>query len=219
MSPHARVQARRLTASALVVAAIGLAAAAPARAADCRAEVTNAFEKQRAGKTFRMEANVIGPQGPMKMTVDYGLPDRIRQQVLMVLENKSLEAVLVGRDAWLNEGQGWTKAPDEVREELDKQLSSVAEETSDQMGQFECMGNVQVDGKELTAFRAQEGPKGANPKAASSPRTNDTVRVIYVDPATGLPARSVVARPEKLDKPLFKAVYSYPTDIKIEPPK
>lgn len=193
---------------------------APAFAAkDCRAEVANAFDKQRAGKTFRMEANVIGPQGPMKMTVDYGLPDRIHQQVLMVLEQKTLDAVLIGREAWINEGQGWSKAPDEVRQELDKQLASVADETAEQMVQFECMGNMQVDGRELAAYRAQEGPKDMSPDAATKPKGNDTVRVIYVDPATGLPVRSVVARPDKLDKPLFKAVYTYPGDIKIEPPK
>ncbi len=208
-----------LMAACCVAAGTSTFAAAPAAAADCKAEVTTAFDKQRAAKAFRMEASVIGPQGPMKMTVDYGLPDRIRQKVLMVIENKTLEAVMIGRDAWLNEGQGWVDAPGEVKEELDKQIRSVAEETAESMVQFECMGRMMVDGAELAAYRAQEGPKDLSKDAATKPKSNDTVRVIYIDPATGMPVRSVVARPEKLDKPLFKAVYSYPADIKIEPPK
>ena len=204
----------------LLVALLATAAvSAPARAEDCKAAVTAAFDKQRAAKSFRMEAYVIGPQGPMKMVVDYGLPDRLRQQVHLAIENKTLEAVMIGKDAWLNEGQGWAAAPDEVKEELVKQLRSVAEETAEQMVQFECMGRSMVDGAELAAYRAQEGPKDMSKDAATKPKGNDTVRVVYVDPATGLPARSVVARPEKLDKPLFKAIYTYPTDIKIEPPK
>lgn len=214
-----RFRAASLVTAIGAVVTASLCGAAPANAADCRAEVTAAFEKQRTGKTFRMEASVIGPQGPMKMTVDYGLPDRLRQKVLMMLQQQTVEAVLVGKEAWVNEGQGWSKAPDDVRAELDKQLSAVAEETADQMVQFDCMGNMKVDGQELAAYRAQEGPKDMSPDAADKPKPNDTVRVIYVDPATGLPARSVVARPDKLDKPLFKAVYTYPSDIKIEPPK
>lgn len=204
---------------AMLLSGAALAAPHMASAADCRAEVTSAFDKQRAAKTFRMEANVIGPQGPMKMTVDYGLPDRIRQQVLMVIENKTLEAVLIGKNGWLNEGQGWVDAPLEVKDELESQLRSVAEETADQMVQFDCMGRMNVDGVELAAYRAQEGPKDLSKDAATKPKSNETVRVIYIDPEKGLPVRSVVARPDKLDKPLFKAVYTYPTDIKIEPPK
>lgn len=205
--------------AAVLISASALAGGAltsPALAEDtCRSDVTAAFDKQRAAKSFRMEANVIGPQGPMRMTIDYGLPDRIRQKVLMMLEQKTIEAVLVGKDAWLNEGQGWGKAPGEVSEELSKQLASVAEETADQMVQFECMGRVQLDGRELAAYRAKEGPgKGAAP--AVNP--TGTMRVIYIDPGSGLPARSVVAQADKLDRPLFKADYSYPTDIKIEPP-
>lgn len=209
---------RRLAAVLAALTVVVASASAPAFAADpdCRTPVTAAFDKQRAAKTFRMEANVIGPQGPMKMTVDYGLPDRIRQKVLMVLEQKTIEAVLIGKDAWMNEGQGWTTAPEEARDELGKQLVAVAEETSDQMVQFDCMGDVKVDGRELAAYRAKEGPgKGAAPAVNPS----GTVRVIYVDPATGLPARTIVARPDKLDHPLFKADYSYPADLKIEPPK
>ena len=52
------------------------------------------------------------------------------------------------------------------------------------------------------------------PKAPDRP-----VRIIYVDPTTGLPLRSVFARANKMDKPIFEATYSYPVDIKVEPPK
>jgi hypothetical protein len=43
--------------------------------------------------------------------------------------------------------------------------------------------------------------------------------MVYLDPATGLPARSIFARAGHLDNPLFKEVYSYPDKIEIEPPK
>ena len=43
--------------------------------------------------------------------------------------------------------------------------------------------------------------------------------MIYLDPKTGLPARSILARAGFLDKPIFKEVYTYPDNIVIEAPK
>jgi hypothetical protein len=43
--------------------------------------------------------------------------------------------------------------------------------------------------------------------------------VIYVDTTTGLPVRSIYARANKLDKPIFEALYTYPADIKVETPQ
>lgn len=202
----------------MVLALFAFLIAAAAARAECRDEVTAAFTKQREAKSFRMEASVIGQQGPMKMTVDYILPDRIHQKVDILLTKASIEAILIGRKAWAHDGQKWGEAPADVREELDNQLRAVAEETSDQLGQFECMGKQMVEGKELSAYRAQEGPKDMSPGADKKAPASDAVRVIYVDPATGLPARSILARREAVDRPLFKAVYSYPTDLKIEAP-
>ncbi|MCK9912941.1 hypothetical protein MXD81_27550, partial [Microbacteriaceae bacterium K1510] len=42
---------------------------------------------------------------------------------------------------------------------------------------------------------------------------------IYVDPTTGLPVRSIYARANMLDKPIFEATYTYPADIKIDTPQ
>lgn len=208
---------RRLAACfTLVLAAAGTTGISAARA-DCKAEVTAAFDKQRAAKAFRMEADVISIQGPMKLTMDYILPDKLRQVRKLAILPEPQEAILIGVRSWINEGKGWEEAPNEVREVLDKELRSVAEETADQMSDFECMGKQQVDGAELAGYRAQEGPKDLSPDAAKKPKS-DTVRIIYLDPASGLPARTIVARPNALDKPLFKAVYSYPAELKIEPP-
>jgi hypothetical protein len=43
--------------------------------------------------------------------------------------------------------------------------------------------------------------------------------MFYVDALTGLPASNVLIVSGREDKPLFKATYSFPLDIRIEPPK
>jgi len=209
----------RSTMLALAVAFGAAGLANPATAA-CTGglDVAAAFAKQREKKAFRMDANVISGQGPLKMTVDYVLPDRLHQTVQIIVEQRAIDAVLIGAKAWANEGDGWREAPADIKDELERQLTDVAEETSEQVAGFECLGRELIDGRELAAYKAQEGPKDMSPDAASKAPTNETVRIVYVDPATGLPARTVIGRPDKLDRPLYKAIYSYPDDLKIEPP-
>ncbi len=61
------------------------------------------------------------------------------------------------------------------------------------------------------ARTSSRGPKDLSPGVKDKPKLPDRpVRVIYVDPTTGLPMRSIFARADKLDKPIFEAIYTYP---------
>jgi hypothetical protein len=90
------------------------------------------------------------------------------------------------------------------------------------IGDFECLGKQAVADKNMLAYQGENvepGPKDLSPGVAEKPKLPDRpVRVIYVDPTTGLPMRSIYARANKLDSPIFEATYSYPADIKIEVP-
>ena len=69
--------------------ALSALALCPAASADCTKEVADAVLKQSQQKSFRMESNVISEQGPLKMTVDYILPDRMRQVAVTVVPSSS----------------------------------------------------------------------------------------------------------------------------------
>jgi hypothetical protein len=43
--------------------------------------------------------------------------------------------------------------------------------------------------------------------------------MFYVDVMTGLPVSNALLVPGRDDKPIFKTSYSFPLDLKIEPPK
>lgn len=206
--------------SAPVVLGLLLATAGPVVAADCRTDVVDAFERQRKAGAFRMVANVVGAQGPMTLTLDYVLPDKLHQTIKFAIQPTPIQAVLIGAEAWVDEGQGWRDASKDEKDELNRQLAQVSEETGEQLGQFDCLGSSSVDGqRRLNAFLALEGPRDKS-KAATAPvnKDNRAERIIYVDPTTGLPARTILALPGKYDKPIFKAEYSYPADIKVEKP-
>lgn len=218
-----RVVMTRSIVSAAVIAAVLASGPAVEASQQCSQEMAVALDNQRKSGAFRMDVFMIAEQGPVKMSVDYLLPDRMRQVVTMVLDPKPVETVLVGSKAWSRQvagdkGGAWSAVSDEVTRDLVEQVQQSVAEKPEDVGRWECLGKLTVEGTEFNAYQGGEtGPTDLSPDAQKKPK-NEAVRIIYVDPATGLPARSIFARPDKLDRPIFKATYSYPKDLKIEPP-
>ena len=195
--------------------------------ADCRDEVLSALDKQRKSSGFRMETNMVSEQGPVKMMVDYLPPDRMRQRVTAAISPVPVETILVGGKAWTKDGDTWTELSPDITGEMVNQLDETLGDDRGTIGTVACLGSTAIDGQDLTAYRvendAQVGPEDRSPDAkekAKSALADDgrALRMFYIDPKTGLPMRSIFARANKLDKPIFKAIYTYPSDIKIEAP-
>lgn len=213
---------------AAVLVAVAFAGVPLAAHADCKEEVLAALDKQRKANGFRMETNMVSEQGPVKMVVDYLPPDRMRQFVTVAVSPKPVETILVAGKAWSKDGEAWSQLSPDVAAEMVTQLDETLGDDRGTIGTVACLGSTAIDGQELIAYRvendAQVGPEDRSPdaKAKAKAALQDEarpLRMFYVDPKTGMPMRSVFARANKLDKPIFKAVYAYPADIKIEAPK
>lgn len=185
----------------------------------CQAEAVAAVDKQKAAGRFRMDADMITDAGPVKLKEEYILPSRMRQIVKVATEPQSIEVVLIDSKAWRNTGEGWEPLPpDEVKQLIESRLNAAGNSEKEVFGLWDCMGKQTIEGRELTAYQGKDDkPKDMSPGGPNMPE-NEAIRVMYVDPATGLPERGVFAKKTQLDKPIFKEVYTYPTDINIEPP-
>lgn len=180
----------------------------------CRDEVAGALQKLRKASWFRMTTNMITETGPTSMEVDYVLPDKMHQKVTQTLSNQTSEIVLVGDKAWGNQGKGWQELPADLTQQLKAQLyENVIEQQAD-VGNYSCKGKIQIDGKDAMAYRLEEEPT----KDSTAPK-NETFRMFYVDATTGMPLSNTLLAPGREKTPMFKANYSYPMDMKIEPPK
>lgn len=200
---------KRITLAVCAIVAGAACATLPGAAqADCKQEVADAFEKQRKSSGFRTQSRMLSERGPMKMTVDYILPDRMHQTVKAAIDPAATETILVGKRAWVSSGKGWQELPLEDALNVVETFQSIMKADKEQPV-FDCLGYVTLDGRKLLAYEAMKD-KSAPP--------GQPVRMVYVDPTTGLPARSIVAQKDKLDRPFFQQDYSYPLDIKIEPP-
>jgi hypothetical protein len=210
----------------LIAASLTLASSIPAFA-DCKEEVLSALEKQRKVAGFRMETNMVSEQGPVKMTVEYQPPDKMRQLVTVAINPKPVETILVAGKAWSKDGDAWTELAADITGEMVTQLDETLGDDKGTIGTVACLGSTAIDGRDLTAYRvendAQVGPEDRSPDAKEKARAAlvdeaRPLRMFYIDPKTGLPMLSIFARANKLEKPIFKATYTYPTDIKIEAP-
>ena len=209
---------RLLTVLALIIAA------GPAAHAACKDEVASVLERQRKTSGFRMQTKMLSEQGLVDMTVDYMLPNRMRQVVKSTTESKPVETIVVGRDAWSRlEGEDWRPLHPQIADAMAAQMQETLGDDPGTLGDFECLGKQAVADKNLLAYQGENvepGPQNLSPDVKDKPKLPDhPVRVIYVDSTTGLPMRSIFARADKLDKPVFEAIYSYPADIKIDIPK
>jgi hypothetical protein len=206
----------------LLMATALLFAVSAAAQASCKDEVASALERQRKSSGFRMQTKMISEQGPVDMTVDYVLPDRMRQVVKSAIDPAPIETVLVGNLAWSHrEGEPWTPLNPKLTSDLITQIEETLGDDPGELGDFDCLGKKPVDGEEMLAYQGENDPGGHKDLSKEKPPKlpDRPIRIIYVDTITGLPMRSIFARANQLDKPIFVANYSYPVDLKIEAPK
>jgi hypothetical protein len=180
----------------------------------CRDEVSNALQKLRKTSWFRMNTNMITENGPMKMEIDYVLPDKMHQRVTQTLTSQTSEVVLIGDKAWANEGKGWQTLSNELTQQLKSQMyENVVEQQAD-IGNYSCKGKATIEGREVMAYKLE----GEVAKDSTAPK-NEAFRMFYVDAVTGMPLSNALLAPGREAAPLFKATYAYPVDMKIEAPK
>ncbi len=212
-----------------LAASLALAATASAAQADCTNEVHQSFSRQSNTEMVRKDMNLIGEQGPFRMEIEYVKPDRMRQVVTPFAEpEKATETILIGKEAWTKSGSEWKLLDANTTEQLTNFFRTTMAEVATSVGKFECMGAETIDGQKVRAYKGIDEEKPETPEEIEAKKKgetptetpkNEAVRVVYLDPDTGLPARIIFARAGMLDKPIFKEVYSYPTDIKIEKPQ
>ncbi|MGQ0671688.1 MAG: hypothetical protein ACT4N2_02245 [Hyphomicrobium sp.] len=198
------------------------AATLPVRADDCSSEVLEAVQKQSKQTGYRMETDVISSEGPLKVTMEYVIPGRMRQVAILAADPKPVETILVDGKAWTNEGAGWVPLTFQHAEQLIEQMQKSTKADPAAVGKFECMGTETVDGRQVRTYKSKPmlpaGMKQPDGKEIETTAENEAVRVVYVDTESGLPTRTTLNRQGALDKPIFKEIYTYPADLKIEPP-
>ncbi len=181
----------------------------------CSDEVSASLQKLRKSSWFRMDSRMITENGPMTMQVDYVLPDRMHQKVTSTLTQAKSEVILVGNDAWSRQGEGaWTPLKRDVAEQLKTQMQESVVTQQTDIGNYACKGPTKFEGRDVLSYKLENEPE----KGGSTAATSQAYRLFYVDALTGLPVSNALLVPGHEEKPIFKTAYSFPLDLKIDPP-
>jgi hypothetical protein len=198
------------TAGLFSVVILAATAAAGPTLADCKGEVEAAFQKQRTLKSFRMTVKAPKDDGTVvEQVTDYVLPDKMHQSIIAPDEEKPLETIAISKWAWSNQPGYWEELKPYFAQLIAEDIRSRLVDPLKLAAEFECLGKVTLEGKEYLGYRTEPEAFKEGPPVA---------RTIYVEEASGLPAFNIVAAVAPDAKPVFKAEFSYPTDIVIEAP-
>lgn len=189
--------------------------------ADCSSEVNEAFAKLRKSAAFRMETTISNPQGTLTMSNDYVLPDRMHQTVSMSTGGpEKMEMILVAGKAWSKQSNaGWAEVPPDFASTIAKQMKETVTEPPKDESQFECLGDVTLDGKTYAAYRAKRGPVKSDGAAPDPAASGTTIQTVYLDKVLGIPVRNIVTPESDPNKRLFDGTFSLRDGLEIEPPK
>lgn len=204
---------RRLVFTSLLVAG----AAGPAFA-DCTEEVVKAYDALSKKPFVKMETMMITGTGPVKMVLEFITPDKMRQTVTSISDNKTVESIVIGDKAWTQEAEGWFELPPQAADEFatfrDQSLGF-----KDNKVKFDCMGAEKLDGVDVRSYKMLDPTVTINGKEMPrNPTNNEGIRVYYINATTGLPERAIYAQKDRLNVPIHRESYTFPEAIKIDPP-
>lgn len=197
------------------VLALSVLGSAYSAQADCSAEVDAAFVKLRQAAAFRMMTKIVNDQGSLSMSVDYVPPDRMHQTVETGTSAGTVELIVIGSDAWSNQGQGWAKVPDKFAKEVSGQMRQSLSGNKSANAAYECLGEKTFEGAKYVAYRTELPPVAAKTGAGAVP---GNVQMLYVDKETGLPVRNIVTKPDAPNERLFDGTFQLREGLKIDVP-
>lgn len=205
---------------------LSIAVLAPATAhADCTKPVSDAFEKLRSTKSFRMETKIVNPQGRLSMTVDYMLPDRMHQRIRLDESQQEMELIVIGEKAWSNQGQGWVALPENFSKEVSKQVKTTLAGATKVQASYSCRSDDSMEGKTVAAYESELQAAPADEKVGAMPKDKPEAsgppnkQMLYVDKATGMPLRNIVTDGKDASKRLFDGWFRTGMEISIEAPE
>ena len=131
--------------------------------------------------------------------------------------------IVVGKKAWSNQGGGWAELPEAFAQTVANQIKDTVADSPKVSTEYKCLGDKEFEGKTYALYQgvlamplpSDAKDKGPRVKALSAPNLQN----VYVDKATGLPARNIVTPVTEPESRVFDGTFTIVKELSIEPPK
>ncbi len=184
-----------------ILAALSTLLLAGTAQADCLGDIKDIVTRSMNSGPYEMTVDTAD----MKMTSNFVPPGNFHS--VMQMEGMSQEMIITDGKAWSNMGgQGWMAMPDAVAAQVSETVLNV-DAMLGGIKSPECLGNQNVDGRDLAAYKYDMSMMGV-----------DSKNTLYVDPATGLPAILETTSTIGGQTTETKASYRFDPSITISPP-
>lgn len=169
--------------------------------ADCLGDLKDIVTRSMNSGPYEMTVDTA----EMKMTSNFVPPGNFHS--IVETEGVSQEMIISNGKAWNNMGgQGWVALPDSVAAQVSDSVLNI-DTIVGGIQSPECLGNQNVDGRDLATYKYQMSMMGV-----------DSQTTLYVDSATGLPAKMESTSTIGGQTTETKAVYRFDPSITISPP-
>lgn len=185
----------------IILAALSTLLLAGTAQADCLDDIKDIVTRSMNSGPYEMKVDTAD----MQMTSTFVPPGNFHST--MKTQGTVQEMTIVDGKAWSSiAGKGWMALPDSVAAQVSQTVLNVKAIVGG-ITSPECLGNQNVDGRELTAYKYQLTMMGV-----------DSNNTLYVDPAMGLPALMETTGTIGGQTTETKASYRFDPSITISPP-
>lgn len=184
---------------ATLIALAALAFSAPAQA-DCLADLKSVLVGSLTGGPYVMELTSDGTT----MTAEFVPPSSLHATTR--IGGTTQEMTVVDGKGWMQIGGSWKAMPDALASQMTSGIAGAAG-MIDQVGDAECLGTQNFEGKDYIAFKYSFATAGV-----------ESSSTLYVDPATKLPSiviGSATAAGKTTDT---RATYRYDPSVTVAAP-
>jgi hypothetical protein len=215
--------------------------------ANCRDEVVAAYERLKtSGRPYRKETVIVDERRTFHEIAEFVPPDRMREFTNRGVPGYEMEEMIrIGSRAWSNEGGRWSEWEPGLAEEIygeSMDFSLLPDRIVTRAPEFECLGRVDYKGGRYFGYRVrpdagvkvliidsssmqlsekerEKREKELQELLEKARRMPPVHRIVLVDWPSMLPAFDLSAPENDLDHPGRMEQYTYPDDIRIEPPR
>jgi hypothetical protein len=180
-------------------------AAAPVARADARAEIQAAYAAMVKEGRFRTVANVDGPKGPEKQTVEVVWPDRFH------MTSPQVEIIIVPGATYMKQGGKWSQLPVDMGRMIERYRPDAMKSSFDSVTNVQSIGDSSINGHAAHGYEYDSSVTVQGVTAKSHAK-------LWVDASSGLPLRQESDGEVMGHKSHHVADYEYDSGIKIAAP-
>lgn len=173
--------------------------------ADARSDIHAAYAAMVKEGRFRTVANVDGPKGPEKQTVEVVWPDKFH------MTSPQIEVIVLPGATFMKQGAKWSQLPVDMSRMIERYKPQAMKDAFDSVTNVQAIGDSTINGHSAHGYEYDTS-------VTVQGMTMNSHAKLWVDSSSGLPVRQETDGEVRGHKSHHVADYEYDSGIEISAP-